>query len=49
MMTNTEKEDIKVILDYMWKDEAAHYQAAPCKNHIFVILRKLAKRVGYET
>jgi len=48
MMTNQETEDIKVVLDYMWKDEENHYQCAPCKSHIFVILKKLAKRIGYQ-
>ena len=47
MMTDKENEDIKVILDYMWKDEETHYQSGPCKNHIFVVLRRLAKKVGY--
>ena len=49
MMTNKEKkEDIKVLLDYMWRDEETHYQSAPSKNHIFVVLRRLAKGVGYK-
>ena len=48
MITNREKEDIKVLLDYMWKDEETHYQSSPSENHIFVVLRRLANKVGYE-
>lgn len=47
-MTDREKEDIKALLDYMWRDEEAHYQSAPCNNHIFIILKRLAKKVGHE-
>jgi len=47
MMTNHEKEDLKIILEYLWRDERKHYQEKPCKNHIYTILRRLAKRVGY--
>jgi uncharacterized protein YdaU (DUF1376 family) len=48
MMSKKEKKDVKVVLEYMWRDEERHYQEGPCKNHIFVILRRLAKRVGFE-
>lgn len=47
-MTDTEKEDIKVLLDYMWRDEEAHYQSAPSNKHIFIILKRLAKKIGHE-
>ena len=47
-MTNKEKEDIKILLDYMWKDEEIHYEALPQENHIFVVLKRLAERVGYQ-
>jgi len=48
MMTAKEKEDIKIILDYNWYDEKRHYQCAPRKNHIFIVLRRLAKSIEYK-
>lgn len=47
-MTHAEKEDLKILLDYMWRDEETHYQSSSRKNHIFTILKRLAKRVGYQ-
>jgi uncharacterized protein YdaU (DUF1376 family) len=47
-MTYNEKEDVKIILDYLWSDEETHYQSAPCKKHIFSVLKRLAKKTGYE-
>ncbi|GEM_PF-1714619 len=41
-------EDIKAVLDYLWKDEQKHYQENPCKEHIYSVLRRLAKRIGYK-
>ena len=46
-MTNHEKEDLQMVLEYFWRDERKHYQERPCKNHIYTILRRLAKRIGY--
>jgi hypothetical protein len=43
------KKDIRIILEYLWHDEEKHYQESlPCKDHIFVVLRRLAKRIGYQ-
>lgn len=47
-MTNQEKKEIKTLLDYMWSDEETHYQSSPRKDHIFVVLKSLAKRIDYE-
>ncbi len=47
MMTNQEKEDLKIVLEYLWHDEQRYYQESPCKNHIYTVLRRLAKRTGY--
>jgi len=47
-MTENEKKDIKIILKYLWKDEETHYQSDPCKNHIFVVLKRVAKKIGYK-
>ena len=44
-----EQADLKKVLDYMWKDEETHYQASPSKNHIFVVLKRVAKKVGYKS
>lgn len=41
------EEDIKTILNYLWKDEQNHYQQNPSKNHIYTVLRRLAKRIKY--
>ncbi|PIQ88483.1 MAG: hypothetical protein COV72_08110 [Candidatus Omnitrophica bacterium CG11_big_fil_rev_8_21_14_0_20_42_13] len=48
MMTNHEKEELKIILEHLWHDERKHYQEMPCKNHIYTVLRRLAKRIGYK-
>lgn len=47
-MSDREKVDLKLLLDYMWSDEETHYLSSPRKNHIFVVLKRLAKRVGYK-
>lgn len=44
MDTHT-KEDIKIVLDYLWADEEKHYRCAPSKKHIFLVLRRLARDV----
>lgn len=48
MMTKKEKEDVLIVLDYLWKDEEHYYYSNPCKNHIFSVLKRLTKSVGYE-
>ncbi|MDP2924530.1 MAG: hypothetical protein Q8O30_12585 [Candidatus Omnitrophota bacterium] len=48
MIANREKEDIKALLDYTWVDEEKHYQSGPSKDHIFIVLKRLAKRIGYQ-
>lgn len=49
MMAIWGKEDIKIILDYLWRDEEKHYQESwPCRKHIFVVLKRLAKRIWYQ-
>lgn len=46
-MSERTKKDIKTVLDYLWHDEKTHYQCGPSKKHIYVVLRRLAKDVGY--
>lgn len=41
------EKDLKIVLEYLWRDERKHYQERPCKNHIYTVLRRLAKRIGY--
>lgn len=33
-MTKRIKDDIRIILDYLWHDEKNHYQAGPSRKHI---------------
>jgi hypothetical protein len=47
MMTKQEEKDIKIVLDYLWQDEQKHYQENQSKNHVYSVLRRLAKRIGY--
>ena len=41
------KNDIKMVLDYLWSDEKKDYQINRSKKHVFVVLKRLAKHVGY--
>jgi hypothetical protein len=45
-MTKQEKEDLKIVLNYLWRDEQKHYQENPSKDHIYIVLRRLAKKIG---
>jgi len=41
--------DLKVILEYLWSDEKKNYSECRYpKNHIFCVLKRLAKTVKYE-
>jgi hypothetical protein len=43
------KQDIGLVLDYLWHDEEKHYQESGYRRkHIFKILRRLAKTIQYE-
>jgi len=49
MMDEKVKQDIKIILDYLWCDEERHYEECGCsKKHIFTTMKRLAKTVKYE-
>jgi hypothetical protein len=43
------KQDVKLILDYLWRDEEKHYQeiGKESKEHVFQVLKRLAKNTGY--
>ena len=44
MVDNQLKEDIKAVVDYLWKDEERNYQESDYpKNHIFRTVKRLAK------
>lgn len=48
MKTKSVKEDLKVLLNYLWHDEARHYSEGPRKDHIFLKLKRLAREIGYK-
>lgn len=49
MLDKKIKQDIKIILNYLWSDEKRHYQESGyCKKHIFRVMRHLAKAIKYE-
>lgn len=39
--------DIKKLVDYVYHDEKLHYMAQPSRDHIYLIIRRLAKQIGY--
>ncbi len=50
MMAIQEKEDIEIILDYLWRDEERHYRESEYdKTHIFRVMKRLAKVINYES
>ena len=50
MINEQVKQNIKIVLDYLWHDEEKHYQELGGfpKEHIFRVLKKLAKDVGHK-
>ena len=44
MMDKQIRQDIKTVLDYIWRDEERHYaESGRNKKHIFRALKRLAK------
>ncbi len=42
ILTASIKEDIKTVIEYLWKDEHKHFQENHYpKNHIFRVLKRL--------
>lgn len=44
IITKAQKDDIKKLVDYLWKDEEKHYEETAAEErarHIFTILRRL--------
>ena len=49
MLDEQIRKDIRIILDYLWHDEEKHYfESEYSKNHIFRIMKRLAKIIKYE-
>ncbi|MFH0731377.1 MAG: hypothetical protein V2A72_00455 [Candidatus Omnitrophota bacterium] len=49
MLNKKIKQDINILLSYLWRDEKRHYQESGyCKKHIFRVMKRLAKAVEYE-
>jgi len=43
------KRDLTALLDYLWHDESRHYQALPKRDHIFLVMKRLAKKIDYKS
>ena len=41
------KDDLAFLLDYLWHDEEKDYGCNRAKNHVFVIMKRVAKKIGY--
>ena len=41
-------DDLKKLLDYVYYDERRHYIGCPSRDHIYLIIRRLAKNIGYD-
>lgn len=41
------RDDLKQLLDYVYRDEQKHCIGGPSRNHIYLIIRRLAKHIGY--
>ena len=50
MMNEQIESDIKTVLDYCWHDEERSWleSGEDCEEHIFYVLRRLAKAIKYE-
>jgi len=42
------EEALRAVLDYLWLDEIADYQSSPRPGHIFLALKSIAEKIGYE-
>jgi len=41
--------DLRIVLEYLWRDEKRNYsESGYSKDHIFCVLKRLAKAVKYE-
>ena len=42
------KKDLETLLDYLWDDEARHFKEDRSRDHIFLIMKRLAKEIGFQ-
>ena len=42
------KNNLKIVLDYLWQDERKHYSETRPKDQIYLVLKRLAGKCGYE-
>ena len=47
MKTNEMKKDLTILLNYLWRDEVRHYEEGMAKDHIFLVMKRLARAVDY--
>ena len=40
--------DMTILLDYLWHSEEKHYQESPMRNHIFQVIKRLAKKINFK-
>ena len=48
MKTKRLNEDLRILLDYLWYDESKHYQGGSARNHIFLVMKRLAKEIQFQ-
>ena len=41
------QDDLRKLLDYVYYDERKHYIGCPSQDHVYLIIRRLAKHIGY--
>lgn len=40
-------DDLKQLLDYVYYDERKDYMCCPSRNHIYPVIQRLARHIGY--
>ena len=48
MKTKKLKEDLAKLLDYLWDDESKHFVENKSRDHIFLVMKKLAKKINFQ-
>ncbi len=42
------RKNLSMLLDYLWRDEKRHYCEGRSKDHIYLVMRKLAKEIDFK-
>lgn len=42
------RENLFTLFDYLWRDEKRHYVEWRGKDHIYLVMRKLAKEIDFK-